>query len=521
MTWLSDLRHDLDHAERLQTDLAYFAEQYLKIRPKAGSLVPFTFNAAQLELHRRLEEQKAKTGKVRAIVLKARQMGISTYIAARYYKRTVGNEGLRTIIIGHEKRASTNLFQLVKRFHEHMPEDIRPSTGTSNAEELLFDKIDSGYLVSVATQEGAGRSATAQLLHASEAAFWVSLLEQMAALMQTVPDIDGSEIILETTGKEFGDEFHQLWRSAEAGESEFLPIFLPWSIDPTYRTKLPEDFAMTSEETALAELHGLDAEQIFWRRRKIAELRSEDLFKREYPLTPSEAFMASNFDSFITSDIVLAARKTTDVEPYGPLMIGIDPAGQGDDATAIAWRQGHAITKIERRRHLTTMEIAGWIAAIIRKEKPAKVCLDTGGLGVGIYDRLVEQGHGDVVTAVNFGSKPLDPPPLDDTGKPAGGPLNRRAEMWQNMKNALQEGRFSIPDDDALHADLTSCGYRYDSSGRLVLESKQDMKKRGMPSPDSADAMALCFSEPEGSAIPRSRLIGFNRVIEYEPWGGY
>jgi hypothetical protein len=183
-------------------------------------------------------------------------------------------------------------------------------------------------------------------------------------------------------------------------------------------------------------------------------------------------------------------------------LIGIDPAGQGDDATAIAWRQGHAITKIERRRQLSTMEIAGWIAKIIRDEKPAKVCLDTGSLGVGIYDRLVEQGHGDVVTAVNFGSKPLDPPPLDDTGKPAGGPLNRRAEMWSNMKNALQEGRFSIPDDDALHADLTSCGYKYDSSGRLVLESKQDMRKRGMPSPDSADAMALTFFGAGGVTNP-------------------
>ena len=73
MNWISDLRGDLDHAERLETDLAYFAEQYLRIRPKAGSLVPFVFNAAQLELHRRLEEQKAETGKVRAIVLKARQ----------------------------------------------------------------------------------------------------------------------------------------------------------------------------------------------------------------------------------------------------------------------------------------------------------------------------------------------------------------------------------------------------------------------------------------------------------------
>ena len=61
------------------------------------------------------------------------------------------------------------------------------------------------------------------------------------------------------------------------------------------------------------------------------------------------------------------------------------------------------------------------------------------------------------------------------------------------MKNALVEGRFSIPDDDALHSDLTCCGYKYDSSGRLLLESKIDMKKRGMPSPDSADAMALTF----------------------------
>lgn len=260
----------------------------------------------------------------------------------------------------------------MKRFHEHMPDDMRPSMGTSNAEELLFDKIDSGYLVSVATQEGAGRSATAQLLHASEAAFWVTLLEQMAALMQTVPDIEGTEIILETTGREFGDDFHQLWRSAEAGESEFVPIFLPWSIDPTYRTKAPDDFAMSAEEKQLAELHKLDAEQIYWRRRKIGELRSGDLFKREYPLTPEEAFMASNFDSFITSDLVLRARKE-EIEPYGPLIVGVDPARKGADSTAIAWRRGHCIVKTERRHRLDTMEVAGWVAQIIREDKPAKV----------------------------------------------------------------------------------------------------------------------------------------------------
>src|SRR3977135_3973838 len=116
-----------------------------------------------------------------------------------------------------------------------MPGYRRQSTGVSNAEELIFDSIDSGYLVSVATMEGSGRSSTAQMLHASEAAFWASLQEQLAALMQTIPDIDGTEIIIETTGNLFGDEFHQLWRRAQAGETAFLPVFLPWSIDPSYR----------------------------------------------------------------------------------------------------------------------------------------------------------------------------------------------------------------------------------------------------------------------------------------------
>ena len=511
MDWTQDLSAAGEHALRLNDDLPYFCEQLLKIRPKAGALAPFILNPAQLELHRRLEEQKAKTGKVRAIVLKARQMGISTYVAARFYRATISNPGLRTAIIAHEKAASRNLFSLVKRFHDFMPDDYKPSTGTSNADEMVFDKIDSGYLVSVATQDGSGRSSTAQLLHASEAAFWVSLQEQLASLLQTIPDTAGTEVILETTGNQFGDSFHQLWRRAEAGDSEFIPIFLGWSADPTYRAKLPEDFTMTATESRLAELHKLDAEQICWRRNKISQLGSEDYFKREYPLDPSEAFMASQFDSFITADMVMQARKE-EIEPYGPLLLGVDPAGQGDDATAIAWRQGHCITKIEKRHRLTTMEIAGWVGKIVRDEKPAKVSIDVGGLGIGIYERLVEQGYGDVINAVNFGSKAIEPPPYDDSGKPSGGPLNRRAELWSNMKNALQ-GRFSIPDDDALHADLTSCGYKYDFSGRLVLESKQDMRKRGMPSPDSADAMALCFTEPHGSPNPRSN--GFNRTIEY------
>ena len=189
----------------------------------------------------------------------------------------------------------------------------------------------------------------------------------------------------------------------------------------------------------------------------------------------------------------------------GGLIVGVDPAGMGPDRTSIAWRRGRRILKVESRRHMDTMEVAGWVLKIIREDKPEKVNIDVGGLGVGVYDRLREQGVSrSVLNAVNFGGKPNEPPPLDELGNPAGGPANRRAELWQNMKNALEEGRFELPDSDSLQADLISPAYKYDSAGRLLIESKQDMRKRGVPSPDEADAVALCFSEPGGVGYVRN-----------------
>lgn len=148
------------------------------------------------------------------------------------------------------------------------------------------------------------------------------------------------------------------------------------------------------------------------------------------------------------------------------------------------------------------MEVAGWCQQIIREDKPAKMNIDVGGLGAGVYDRLYEtQSNRRIINAVNFGGKPIEPAPLGEDGKPQGGPSNRRAEMWGNLKKALEAGRFCLPDSDSLQADLVSCGYRFTSEGKLLLEAKQDMRKRGVPSPDEADAVALCFSEPDGGAF--------------------
>jgi hypothetical protein len=294
-------------------------------------------------------------------------------------------------------------------------------------------------------------------------------------------------------------------------------VFLPWSLDPGYRREVPADFKMEEDEAKLAELHNLDAGQIAWRRAKISQLGSAERFPQEYPLTPEEAFVSSSFDSFIPAALVIKARRLK-AEPYGALIIGVDPAGKGADRTSIAWRKGRCIQKVESRKGLDTMEVTGWIAKIIREEKPALVNIDVGGLGIGVYDRLIEQGHSrSVVRAVNFGGKPIELPPLGEDAKPAGGPANRRAEMWSNLKNCLEsEAGLSLPDSDSLQADLVGPGYKYNSSGQLVLESKDDMRRRGVPSPDEGDSVALCFSEPDGAPFVRNSRFNRNLAEEYK-----
>src|SRR5262245_25078567 len=184
--------------------------------------------------------------------------------------------------------------------------------------------------------------------------------EQLSALMQTVPRMPGTEVILESTANAFGDAYYQFWQKALSGENGFEPIFIPWTVDGGYREIPPEGFVASPDEKALAEAHGLTDDQLYWRRLKIAELGDEKLFFREYPIDANECFISADHDSFIRPELVMRARRES-IEPYGDLIIGVDPAAQGADSTGIAWRRGYTITKLERRRGLDTMELVGLI----------------------------------------------------------------------------------------------------------------------------------------------------------------
>ena len=494
--------------QRLKDDFDHYAAKCLVIRNKDGAIVPFALNRAQRFIHEQLEEQLRTTGRVRALVLKGRQQGCSTYIGARFYWRTTHRRGVRTFILTHQDAATQVLFEMVNRYHEHCPTLVKPSTGAANAKELLFDRLDSGYKVGTAGSKGVGRGNTLQLFHGSEVGFWPHASTHASGVMQAIAKAAGTEIVLESTANGVGNYYHQQWRKAERGETDFQAIFVPWFWQDEYRQAPPSDFRLSPEpdeqgesEVEHAELYGLDLGQMCWRRSKIAEL-GESMFRQEYPATAAEAFQMASTNGLISSKLVVAARKNT-VEPSGPLVFGYDPAHQGGDRHALAKRRGRKLLWAGGKTGLSIPESAAYLAAEIDRDKPLKAFIDvTGGYGAGVYDILVEQGYGpegrNIVVPVSFSAAPRRPKrfsPTTDEEIP--GPENRRAEIWLDSLEWLEDpAGVDIPDDDELQADACSTGYSHNARGRILLWPKDKMRSMGIPSPDLWDAVALTFAEP-------------------------
>lgn len=479
--------------QKLKDDFIHYAAKCLKIRSKTGAVEPFVLNKAQQHIHEQLELQKGLTGKVRAIILKGRQQGVSTLVGGRFYHKVTHHFGMQAFILTHALDATQNLYKMAQRYYENTPLVVKPEVSTSNAKELIFGKLDSGYKLGTAENKAVGRSATIQLLHASEAAFWNNAAEHAKGIFQAVPSTFGTEIIIESTANGIGNFYHQQWQQAEAGLSDFIAIFVPWYWQEEYVKIAPMDFTITADEEELKSQYNLTNEQINWRRYKIAELSVNGIdgtkaFRQEYPCSANEAFQTTGEDTYIEPDIVMKARKCR-AEKVGPLLLGVDPARFGDDRSCIIRRQGRVAFGLESYAKKDTMEITGIVHQIIQSERPAKVFVDVGGLGAGVVDRLFELGHREIVVPVNAGSSPLDSKRY----------FNKRAELWGLMKEWLLDEPCQIPDNDALHSDLCGIRYKVDSNSRLVMEQKAEMKKRGIRSPDTSDALALTFSLPQNA----------------------
>jgi len=490
----------LETKQRLKDEFPFYARNCLHIRTKDAGILPFVLNEAQEYIYKKLEEQLASTGKVRAIILKGRQQGASTLIQGRYVHKTTHNKGVRAFILTHDGESTNALFEMTKRYYDLLPDFVKPSIEKSNAKELKFDKLDSGYKIGTAGNKSIGRGQTIQFFHGSEVAFWQNAGELTKGVLQAVPDADGTEIILESTANGLNNYFHQQWKMAEKGESEFQAIFVPWFWQSEYKKKCPDDFKPTESEEDLKEYYGLNNEQLFWRRRKISELSADGVdggkaFKQEYPMNAAEAFqITSGMNTLINSDQCMRARANT-FNGNGPHIVGVDPS-RGGDRFAFMHRQGRKMWGMKAYQGIECDKLGKNVAlckAVLDKvdpvsgKKPDMMFIDFGS-GADIVDRLHEIGYEERVKAVCFGSTPLNPEKYK----------NKRNELWGEFADWLSDESMpvDIPDSDELQADICASPYTRDSNDRRVLLAKDKIKSEFGFSPDFGDAGGLTFAEP-------------------------
>lgn len=295
-----------------------YIEKFIKIVNKDGELVPLKFNYAQNKLYDVIKKQTQENKPVRIIILKARQMGISTCVEAILNTNTMLNFNMKTGIITHQSSATANLFKMSKIMYQSLPNKIKPQVLKDNQNELVFNNTDNTGLNSelkcmTAGSSGVGRSDTYKQLHLSEYAFWPGDKKAtLNGLLQAVPNTPNSIVIIESTANGF-EHFKELWDDAVEGNSDFIPVFFPWFKMPEYRMTY-DGFDLTEKEKELKRIYSLDNEQLSWRRWCIKNNCSNDIdmFKQEYPSNPEEAFLSTGKCLFNKEQVINRIQKLKD-----------------------------------------------------------------------------------------------------------------------------------------------------------------------------------------------------------------
>ena len=330
--------------QKIHSDREWYMEKFLKIRDKRSQLIPFKVNTAQQIVMKLIKECEEQQKLKRFIVLKARQMGLSTLFEGLIFHDTSTNSFKNSQIIAHEDKATSNLFAMSKLFLDELPDVIRPMVKYSNEKALVFENpsndtdvkqknpgLRSKITIATAGAGEVGRSSTFHNVHASEVAFFPDAQTTLLGLLQSVPDEMNTMVVLESTANGVGDWFHEMWKKAERGENEFIPVFLPWFIDPGYTRPFRTDTErevfieevertfrddkghdVSTYEKELMLKHDLTYEQLNWRRYTMANKCHGDeiLFMQEYPCTAEEAFISTGRPKFNISAVRKYQTKT-------------------------------------------------------------------------------------------------------------------------------------------------------------------------------------------------------------------
>ena len=249
-------------------------------------------------------------------------------------------------------------------------------------------------------------------------------------------------------------------------------------------------FSRAQLDSILAELQALWGEDIGYAK-----------FRQEYFNDPD----VGSFAAFIGSHLVAKGRAyRSEGHETEAVVWGLDVARQGSDRSALMERQGRKSKLIATFREPDSMRLASAVAMLWQDARPDAMFVDGGGVGGPVCDRL-KQLLGPSVQEINFGWAATDPTKY----------ANKRAEMWGRVKDGLGVG-LELPDDPELIEELTFPEFTFTNKNQILLEKKEWMAKRGLRSPDKADALALTYAEP---VIRRKEIEDAQVTEEWEAMG--
>jgi len=385
------------------------AEELLRVRTKDGWTAPLRANAAQQAFEQRRGQ--------RNIVLKARQMGLTTWAAARFFLKTITQPGTLTLEVAHTQEAAEEIFRIVYRFLDWLPEELREGplrTSRANVRQIVFTELDSQYKVVSAGDRNAGRGLTVQNLHCSELARWPGdPAEILAGLRATLAP--GAEVILESTPDGVGGCFHEEWQ--KSGETGAVRHFFPWWMERRYRAKAVDAASLTEDECRLMERHGLDREQIGYRRQIRADFRG--LARQEFAEDEESCFLASGESVFELAAIEerlgtapepLERRRNGEMEIWLPplkgkeYLVAVDPSGGGSfgDYSAVeVLEMETGLQCAEFAGHVGGLELARLVTELAAEYNQAWLVVERNNHGSGVlaladtvcgYERIYRQG---------------------------------------------------------------------------------------------------------------------------------
>jgi hypothetical protein len=378
------------------------ARELLRIRDRNGGEGALEANPVQAEFARRRGRQN--------IVVKARQMGITTWIAARFFLRTITARGVLTVQVAHTPDAAESIFQIVRRFWDRLPEAMRKGPlkrSRANVRQMVFPELDSEFRVLTASDENAGRGLTVQNMHLSEVSHWPGDAAATLAGMRAAL-IPGGELVLESTPNGAYGCFYEEWQQAE--ENGVVRHFFPWWMEPAYVSAEVTD--LREDELELMEAHNLNYAQIGYRRGLEAQYRGMRV--QEFA-EDAELCFRSTGECCFDMDALEARLKTVEnaaeVRHDGRLhvflppqagreyIVAVDPAGggsEGDYAAVQVIDRESGAQCAELQQRLRPAELAPPAAALAREYstpgQPALLVVERNNHGHGVLAHL-EKGE--------------------------------------------------------------------------------------------------------------------------------